>query len=73
MTALANLGWAMARCSIDRDSAELVICDPASEGEPANSISILGLDAVIALRDCIDEEIANLQARIDIEDLVKDS
>lgn len=71
MTTTADLGgWCMARCKIEKDEAELTILESASDDSGANSLSIVSLDAIIALRDCIDEEIARLEQSLEIaEDL----
>ncbi len=69
MSTVVDLEFCLARCSIPEESpesAELLLCEPASEGSPAQSLSIMGLDAIVALRNCIDEEIQRLEARLDL-------
>lgn len=70
MARTADLGWAMARCNINLDlaiEAELVICDPQDNNESdAKSITINGLEWLIALRELINDEIADAQARRDL-------
>ena len=69
MSTVADLEYCLARCNIPQESpetAELLICEPASEGSTATSISIMGLDAIIALRNCIDEEVARLESRLEL-------
>lgn len=74
MTTVADLGgWWMARCKISKDEMELTILEPASDGDQANSITITDLDAILALRDCISEEIARFNERLELEqDIVKE-
>lgn len=67
MSQTADLGWCMARCEIEADKdAELTICEPASSGSAAQSITLVGLDAIVALRDLIDETIANAEQSADL-------
>jgi hypothetical protein len=69
--ATADLGWCIARCRIGEDpaAAELLIMSPGSEGEDCTELLILGLDAIIALRDLLDVEIDDAQHR---RELLKD-
>ena len=59
----ADLGWCLARCSVSMSEAELTICSPASDDEAAGSLTLVGLEAIIALRDLIDDELALVEAR----------
>ena len=61
--ATTDLGWCMARCVVTADNIELTVMEPASEDSPANSISLSTIEAIIALRDLIDEELENVEAR----------
>jgi len=64
MPKTADLGWPLARCTISLDvpeEAELVICSPADSDDPASSISISGLANIIALRELINDTIADAQ------------
>lgn len=67
MSTVMDLGWCMARCSITHEEAELTIVEPASEGDAAISMTLIGIEAITALRNCIDEEIARLGERADLE------
>jgi hypothetical protein len=44
----------------------LTLMHPETEGEPARSFTIAGLEAIINLRNAIDEEIALLGQRIEL-------
>lgn len=67
MSTVMDMGFWMARCTIEKDSAELFICAPPAEDEPIEGLLVTGLDAIIALRNCIDEEIARLGERLELE------
>jgi len=56
-----DLGWCMARCTIEKDLYELTIMEPASEDSDANSITLTTLESIIALRDLIDEAVAEAE------------
>ena len=66
--ATADLGWCLARCRIGPDplEAELYIHSPANEDDAETSISILTLEAIVALRDLLDVEIADAQQRSEL-------
>ena len=66
MTVTADLGWCLARCSITADDSELLICSPASGDDVASSLSIMGLEAILALRDLIDDAVKLAEARADL-------
>jgi hypothetical protein len=60
-------GWLLAECEITNDGSELVICEPASEGDPANSITIGTLDAILQLRDLIQDAITRYEHQRELE------
>lgn len=72
MTTTVSLGdWCMARCTIGCDEAgddvsELVIVSPASVDDGPSSITIVGLEAIIALRDLIDDETKLAESRAEL-------
>ena len=59
-------GWFLAECEIDQDGAELVICSPASTDDPASSMTLSTLTAIIQLRDLIDEAVQQAEQRAEI-------
>jgi hypothetical protein len=67
-------GYWMARCSIeppktaDEDtSAELFIAGPPDGDSPAEGILVLGFAAIVALRDCLTDEIETYTERVALE------
>lgn len=67
--AIADLGFGVARCRIEpaSEESELCILEPASQDTPANSFSLVGLDAILRLRDCIEEALAEWEQRQELE------
>jgi len=59
-------GWFLAECEIDQDGAELVICSPASTDDPAASMTLSSLTAIVQLRDLIDEAVAIAEQRAEM-------
>ncbi len=70
MTTFADMGFWMARVKIEGSpeeiSAELFIVEPSEESNEAQSVTITGLDSLLALRNCIDDEIAKYQHALDL-------
>lgn len=71
MPTVVDLGWCMARASVQPDETgiprgELTICEPASGEEAANSITIIGFEALVALRDAITAELELFEQRQDL-------
>lgn len=59
-TRIADLGWAMARCTIEQlatgatePAASLTIVEPEGDDTPAKSIEIAGLENLLFLHDLI--------------------
>lgn len=66
--ATAELGdWHVAKCRFTKDEQELTIFEETTEGGGPIQVSITGLPAILALRDLIDEEVANADARGEME------
>jgi predicted ArsR family transcriptional regulator len=56
----------MARCNIafgPEGEADLTICEPESGDDAAKSLTISGLEALITLRELINDEIADAEER----------
>jgi hypothetical protein len=70
--ATADLGWCIARCRLSSEpnatdiDHELTIVSPSSEDEGPTCIAILGLAAILALRDLIDSEVSNLNQQLEL-------
>lgn len=64
-------GLAMVRVTIPEDQENppmLTLVYPATTEEPASSLTLIGLEAIVNLRNAIDEEIARLGERIALRD-----
>ena len=68
MTTTTDLGWCIARCTITADECELLICSPASGDDCASSLSLVGLEAILALRDLIDDEVKLAESRAELSE-----
>lgn len=65
--AASELGdWHLGKCNITADSAELAIVALGDEETEVTQIAMLGLPAILALRDLIDEEVAAAEQRAEL-------
>lgn len=64
----ADLGWCIARCRIDATpgQSELLLYSPASDGEDAQELAIVGLEGILALRDLLDDSIKQAEQAADL-------
>lgn len=62
-------GLSLVRVTIPESGDEppmLTLMTPETDQEPARSFTLAGLEAIINLRNAIDEEIQNLSTRIEL-------
>jgi len=59
-------GWFLAECDIGQDGSELVICEPENGDAPAKSMTLTTLDAILQLRDLIDEAVQEAEQRLEM-------
>lgn len=67
MARTVDLGWAMARCTIDDEAtAELCVVEPESQEEDAKSLTLVGIVHLMALRDLLNESISDFYEQKDL-------
>lgn len=70
MSTLIDLGFGVAKCTIQGEDASLELFQQPIESGEASYFSVTTLASLIALRDCINDEIAAELEREEIKKLV---
>ena len=69
MSTVMDLGFWLAKCDVTNEKeslSQLYIVEPGNDETEPREITITGLEAIVALRNCIDDEIDKAMQRAEL-------